>query len=65
LKVKLFLEEETGTGNEKIISTIKEVADKAEAIKDKTLNKCFFHTCYHDEQKDKNSSCRPCKREAI
>ena len=62
--MKLFLEEETEKEGKTTISKIKEVKDKAEAIKDKTANKCFFHTCYHDEP-DKNNQCRPCTREAI
>jgi len=55
--MKLFLEEETEIDNEKIISVVKKVKDKAEAIKNKTLKPCFLHICYHDEK-----IMRPCKR---
>ena len=59
--MKLFLEMETEKENELTISKIKEVKDKAEAIKDKPIGKkCFMHTCYHDEKTN-----RPCKREVI
>lgn len=58
--MKLFLEQETGVGEARTISKIKEVSGKAEAVTDKTLNKCFLHTCFHDEKKQK-----PCKREVI
>ena len=66
--MKLFLEEETEKEIDKktikTISVIKEVANKAEAIKDKTLNKCYLHVCYHDKP-GKHGQCRPCKREAL
>ena len=58
--MKRYLEEERGTGRNKTISIIKEVPDKATAIKDKTINKCYYHKCYHDE-----TPPRPCKREEI
>lgn len=59
--MKLFLEEESELADgSKTISKIKEVVDKEEAKKDKTLKKCFLHTCYHDEGNN-----RPCKREVI
>ena len=58
--MKLFLEEETGTGENKTISILKTVKDKAEAIKDKTINTCYIHYCYHDEERP-----RPCKRERV
>jgi hypothetical protein len=61
--MKLYLEEETGIGETLKISKIKEVNSKADAIKDKTGNKCYLHTCYHDDPK--NGQCRPCKREDI
>jgi len=55
--MKLFLEEETEIDNLKSFSKVKEVQDKAEAIKNKTLKPCFLHICYHDEK-----IMRPCKR---
>jgi len=62
--MKLYLEEETGTGETLAISKIKEVVDKAEAIKDKTGNKCYLHICNHDKM-DKYGNYLPCKREVI
>jgi len=62
--MKLFLEEEKEIDKVKTIVQIKEVTSMTAAIKDKTANKCFLHTCYHDKP-DKNGSCKPCIREAI
>ena len=47
--MKIFLEEQTAEG----ISKIKEVTDLAQAVKDKTANKCFIHKCRHDENPPK------------
>ena len=47
--MKIFLEEQTGTGENITISKIKEVSSLSNAIKDKTANKCFIHKCRHDE----------------
>lgn len=58
--MKLFLEEETEIAGRKRIIIIKEVSDKSQAIKDKTLKKCYLHKCFHDD--DINKSCI---REAI
>jgi hypothetical protein len=58
--MKLFLEQETEKDGDATISKLKEVKDKAEAIKGKTAKKCYMHTCYHDEGNN-----RPCKREVI
>ena len=66
--MKLILEEEI---TEKVdgVDTVtrkenKEVTDKAEAIKDKTTNKCFLHKCYHDE-KDSKGGSRRCTLEEL
>ena len=61
--MKLILEKETGTGDNLTISKVKEVPDKATAIKDKGTGKHYLHYCYHDEPK--NGQYRPCKRETI
>jgi len=53
--MKLYLEEETGTGEDKTISKIKEVQSKSEGKKGQ-----YVHTCYHDE-----GNGRPCKREVL
>jgi hypothetical protein len=62
--MKLFLEEEISEEKDGVQETttkvIKEVNDTAEAISKKTLNKCFVHTCYHDEGRN-----RPCTRRLI
>ena len=53
--MKLFLEEETGIGDEKTISIIKEITKIDEAVKGSII-----HKCYHDE-----GNGRPCRREII
>lgn len=62
--MKLFLEEESGTGKEKSIKILKEVTSLANAVKDKTAKKCFIHKCFHDE-KDSKGQCKPCTREVL
>ena len=58
--MKLFLEEEVEENGEKSIIIVKSVKDISEAIKAKTLNKCFLHKCRHDEDPQ-----GPCSREEI
>lgn len=62
--VEYWLEQETGTGEEKAIVKVKTVKDKAEAIKDKGMGQNYFHTCYHDEL-DFEGQGEPCKRVKI
>ena len=58
--MKFFLEEEVEVDGEKTTQKVKEVVDEVQAVKDKTLKKCFIHTCYHDEGRG-----RPCKRREL
>ena len=59
--MKLYLEEDSlNEDGEKIIIKIKEVKDKAEAIKLKKVNKSYLHVCYHDEAHPKS-----CRREVL
>lgn len=63
--MKLLLEKETGTGEEKTIVLVKEVTDKAQAIKDKGSGKYFIHYCYHDKFLADGKSTKPCRREVL
>jgi hypothetical protein len=59
--MKYFLEEEEEEINGvKKRTIVKEVVDKAEAIKDKTAKKCYLHICGHDEV-----PVKPCRLEEI
>lgn len=63
--MKLILEEETGTGENRIISKVKEVTSKQQAINDKRPGrKSFIHYCYHDKEIARNQY-KPCKREEL
>lgn len=59
--VKIYFEKEVGTGDEKKIEKVKEVADIAEAVASKKAGeKNFYHLCYHEDE-----VVRPCKRVEI
>ena len=60
--MKLFLEKETGQGEDKIISKVKEVNDMAQAMRDKGSGKHFLHYCYHGDLLADGKSVKPCKR---
>ena len=53
--MKIILEEETGEGEDKTISKIKEISDIKEAKKGQ-----FVHYCYHDDEHPR--ACRRVKK---
>ena len=63
--VILILEKEEGTGEDKIISKVKEVSNMAQAVKDKGEGKHYLHYCYHDKFLADGKSYKPCRRMAI
>lgn len=63
--VILILEKETGTGEDKIISKVKEVSDMKQAVKDKGTGKNYLHYCHHDKFLADGKSYKPCRRMVI
>ena len=58
--MKLLLEEETGTGEDKAITLVKEITDIKEAKSGQ-----YVHYCYHGDLLADGKSVKPCRRVKI